>query len=355
MSILARAHTLASELPARRAAHDAAKQLDPSVIDALRDGGFLASLLPSEIGGSELPPATYIAMLEALATGDAATAWCVMTASTSALLAPYLARPVAAAIWSGRTPFLASVFAPGGKLVESRLSGRWSYASGCRHADWLAVGAIQDRRHVVCLVRPSAARIVENWDTLGLAGTGSHDLVIEDITVDAGHVTSVFEQAPWTSAALYRMPLFGLLAVGIAACGLGIANSALAQVAARLTAESPSPQLAHYAQVRAQLAAARSYLIATASSAFERAQAGPVDGATRGELRLAASHVAQQCAEVGRAAFHLGGGASVRAGSPIGAALRDLETLLTHRMVTDRVLPTTARAMLGLGAVPPDL
>ncbi|HRC58279.1 MAG TPA: hypothetical protein PKU97_20285, partial [Kofleriaceae bacterium] len=71
--------------------------------------------------------------------------------------------------------------------------------------------------------------------------------------------------------------------------------------------------------------------------------------------RLAATHVAQRCAEIGHGAFQLGGGASARNGSPEGAALRDLETLLTHRMVSDRVLPAAARAILGLGDVAPEL
>jgi alkylation response protein AidB-like acyl-CoA dehydrogenase len=360
MSLVVHARAFAAELAGYRAGHDAARQLDPAVIAGLREGGFLTCLLPRELGGAELAPAAYIEVLEAIAIGDSATAWCVMTASTSVLLAPYLARPAATAIWApaGRgsgAPFLAGVFAPGGKLVDGRLTGQWSYASGCRHADWFVVGALAGRRHVVCFVPPRDVRIVDNWDTLGLAGTGSHDLVIEDAAIDPAHVTSVFEPPRWSDSALARMPLFGFLATGIAACGLGIARGALIHVGSKLTAASPSPQLARYAELRAQLDAARAYLLATATMAFDRAHTGTVDGATRGELRLAASHVAQQCAGVVRATFHLGGGASVRAGSPIGAALRDVETLLTHRMVTDRVLPTTARVMLELDAVPPDL
>jgi indole-3-acetate monooxygenase len=80
-----------------------------------------------------------------------------------------------------------------------------------------------------------------------------------------------------------------------------------------------------------------------------------VTPAVRGTLRLAACHVAATCAEITRGAFHLGGGASVRTSSPLGAALRDLETVLTHRMVAEKVMPAAARAVLGIGTVPPDL
>ena len=354
--LVERARTLAGELPRHRSSHDANRRLDADVVEALREGGFLGCLTPRELGGLEIAPPSYVELLEALAIGDAATAWCVMTASTSALLAAYLDRTVATEIWSGRTPFLAGVFAPTGKLdAAARLTGRWSYTSGCRHADWIAVGALAERRHVVCFVPVTSARIVDNWDTLGLAGTGSHDVVIEDVELPPAHVTSVFEQTPWAAGALYRMPLFGLLATGIAACGLGIARMALDHAGGKLAGDPPSTVLARYAAQRAELDAARAYLLATSDRAFARAATGPVEVATRGELRLAASHVAHRCAEIVRAAFHLGGGASARTGSPLGSALRDVETLLTHRMVADRILPTAARALLGVGAIPLDL
>lgn len=356
MSLVDRARALTADLQARRGEHDAARQLAPDVVRALRDGGFLACLVPRELGGAELAPASYVELLEALAIGDPATAWCTMTATTSTLLAAYLPRPTATAIWGGAAPFVAGVFAPGGKLdADARLAGRWSYGSGSRHADWFVVGALAGRRHVVCAVPAHAVRIVDNWDTLGLAGTGSHDLAIEGVAVAADHVTSVFDQAPWTDAALYRVPLFGLLAVGIAACGLGVARAALDHAAGRLSGDVSSAVLARYADARAELDGARAYLLATASTVFARAEAGAIDAATRGGLRLAASQVAARCADVVRAAFHLAGGAGVRAGHPLGAALRDIETLVTHRMVSDRVLPTAARALLGLGDAPPDL
>jgi alkylation response protein AidB-like acyl-CoA dehydrogenase len=300
-----------------------------------------------------------------------------MTASTSTLMAPYLPRATAEAIWGGAVPFLAGVFAPTGKATADgdgvRLSGRWAFTSGSRHADWFAVGALTAAtadappRHVVCFVPARDGRVVDNWDTLGLHGTGSHDLVVEDARVPASHVTSVFDRAPWADGPLYRVPLFGLLAVGIAACGLGIAHAALAEVATKLAAPAssgapgargdgpPSTLLHRYAELRARLDAARAYLTTTAAHAATAATAGALDGALRGELRLAASFVAEQCAEVVRAAFHLGGGASIRAGSPLGAALRDVETMLTHRMVADRVRPAAARALLGVGPVPADL
>lgn len=360
-TLIERARALAPELSSFRASHDAARQLDPAVVARLRETEVLAALVPRELGGHELTPADYIELLEILARGDSATAWCVMTASTSTLLAAYLPRETAAALWSAEksAPFLAGIFAPTGTLVvdgeRAWLTGRWSWASGSRHAEHIVVGALRDKRHVVCFVPPGDVRIVDNWDTLGLGGTGSHDLVIENVELPLDRVTSVFDRQPWTAGALYRVPLFGLLAAGIAGCALGVARSALDTIAAPLTAESPSAVFARYAELRARLEAARAYLLAVATTAHARGTAGAVDGASRGELRLAASHAVSACVGVVRDCYHLGGGAAVRAGNPLQNALRDIETLSTHRMVVDKVLPATARALLGLGAVAPDL
>ena len=356
MSLVEAARRLAVDLPSHRTAHDAARQLEPAVVGALREGRFLDCLLPSVLGGAELEPAEYIETLEALARGDSATGWVAMTASTSAMLGAYLSRATAHALWSAGSPLIAGVFAPGGVIADGRLTGRWSYASGSRHADWFAVGAMFESKHVVCFVPRACVKIVDNWDTLGLAGTGSHDLAVDGTRIAPDHVCSVFG-APWAGTPLYRVPVFGLLAIGIASCALGIARGAIEQAALRLTREkeAPSPQVAKYAELRAQLDAARAYLVATGTSAFVRARADAVDASVRGEIRVAASHVTHACADVVRGAFHIAGGASMRTGTPLERALRDIETVLTHRMVVDRVLPAAGRALLGIGTPPPDL
>jgi alkylation response protein AidB-like acyl-CoA dehydrogenase len=344
---------LIADLQTRRPAHDAAKQLDPAVVGMLRERGFSNSLVPNLLGGAELEPAEYIAVLEGLAEGDAATGWVTMTSSTSAMLSAYLPRTTANLLWSNNL-LLAGVFAPGGVLADGVLNGRWSWASGSRHADWFALGAMFENKHLVCFVPRASVTIVDNWDTLGLAGTGSHDIVVSNVRIAADHTCSLFGTTPWPDTALYRVPVFGLLAVGVASCALGIARRAETLAGEKLRGEKDpaSTQLARWAELHAQLAAARAYLIATATNVFE---ANSVEGAARGELRLAASRVTEQCVEVARGCFHLDGAAAVRANHPLQLALRDLEVVMTHKMVADRVLPAAARALLGIGKVPPDL
>jgi alkylation response protein AidB-like acyl-CoA dehydrogenase len=353
--LIERARAMIPELAAMRARHDTAKCLDSQVVERLQREGFFGALVPRELGGHELAPVEYVAVLEALAIGDSASAWCVMTASTSTLLAAYLSQATAREIWSADrvAPVFAGVFAPMGKL-DHKLVGRWSWASGCTHAQWFAVGAIRDRGHVVCIVPRSDVTIIENWDTLGLAGTGSHDIAI-DCSVAPDHVTSVFDRAPWPAGAVYRVPLFGLLAAGIAGCALGIARRAIDTAGGALQATSSSHQFATFAGLRARCDAARAYLASALADAYAAAEREHITAVERGALRLAAAHVTSTCAEVARGAFHIGGGPSVRAGSVLGAALRDLETIRTHRMISDAGLPAFGRAVLGVGTPSVDL
>ena len=112
------ARALAPTLAAHTDAHVRDRQLAAPVVEALHAGGFLRALLPAALDGAAVAPATYVDVLAALAEGDAATAWVVMTASTSTLLAAYLEPATARAIWAGpTTPLLAGVFAPGGQAV----------------------------------------------------------------------------------------------------------------------------------------------------------------------------------------------------------------------------------------------
>lgn len=358
IDLVAQARALAPALAVHTDAHVRDRQLAAPVVEALHAGPWLRLLMPAALGGLAVAPATYVEILAALAEGDAATAWVVMTASTSTLLGGYLEPATARAIWDGgATPLLAGVFAPGGKAAVDGehlvLRGRWPYASGCRHARWIAVGALTGSppEHVVCVLpidQPGVA-IVDTWDPVGLAGTGSHDVTIDDVRVPRASTASVFGRAAWPDEPLARVPLFGLLALGVAGVGLGIARGALGRVSARLAADPKvaSATLATFADLAARLRAAAAY----ATTAGDRAlDAGTVTDVDRGDLRLAAAHLAHEAAAVTRAAFHLAGGAAIGRTSPLARALADVEVMLTHRMVADRVRPAAARALLGLGA-----
>src|SRR5207249_10049372 len=73
----------------------------------------------------------------------------------------------------------------------------------------------------------AAVRISDTWDVAGLRGTGSHDIAVDDCFVPAARSLSLISDQPRARGPLYAFPVFGLLALGIAAVALGIARRAL--------------------------------------------------------------------------------------------------------------------------------
>src|SRR6185503_14458516 len=99
------------------------------------------------LGGAEADPVTQVDVLEALAMIDASSAWCTMVgATTLALPAVYLPDDAVAKIFvGGRPPRTAGVYMPIGQAVPVsggyRVTGRWPFASGVRHSEWMSATA----------------------------------------------------------------------------------------------------------------------------------------------------------------------------------------------------------------------
>ena len=91
-----------------------------------------------------------------------------------------------------------------------RLSGRWPFTSNCLHSDWLGLGAVQagadDPRPRVAFVPRADVTIEDTWDSTGLRGTGSHDVVVEGAVVDDAH-WCILNGPTWPDGRLWRMPI----------------------------------------------------------------------------------------------------------------------------------------------------
>lgn len=337
----------------------------------LSASGFYRMLVPASLGGGEVHPQVFVDVLEALGRGDGATAWTVMTGSTTGLLAAYLPRAGAEALFRDPATIPAGVFAPMGRarVVDGgyQLTGRWPFTSGIDNAAirlggglvvdesgaprMLANGAPEVRSF---FVRREESSIVDTWRTSGLRGSGSHDMVVDDVFVPAEHTTCVFADEPTESGGLYRFPLFGLLALGVSAVGLGIAGAALEEVtglAARKKRGRKSLAESELTQIRiarssSQLDAARALMRVTIDDAWSAP--GALDVSMRARLRMAATHAAETAAKVVDVAYHLGGGASIYEKSPLQRHFRDVHTMTQHIMVNESSFKVPGRVLLGL-------
>lgn len=345
------------------------RRVPADVARELAAEGHYRMLVPATMGGGEVHPQVFVDVLETLATGDAATAWTVMTGSTTGLLAAYLDRPTAEGIFGDPAVVPAGVFAPLGQAEPVtggyRLRGRWSFASGIDNATVCLLGALvmeggkprmlpsgaPELRSL--LVDRDALEVHDTWDTSGLRGTGSHDVTVTDVFVPTERTACLFLDGPAERGPLYRFSLFGLLALGVSAVGLGIARAALDEVRAlaakkkrgrRSLAETELAQV-RLAEAEGTLGAARAFVRQTIAEAW--AQPELTDDA-RARLRLAATHAARASATVVDAAYHLGGGAAIYARNPLQRAFRDMHTVTQHVMVAEPTLKPVGKVLFGL-------
>ncbi|MGI8557258.1 MAG: acyl-CoA dehydrogenase family protein [Solirubrobacteraceae bacterium] len=352
---------------------EAAGRLPAPLVSALRDSQLARAWVPRELGGAEMHPRDAVAALEDLACADGSTAWCAMVALTSGAIAAHVPEPEAQRIFGDPAVICGGVFAPRGRAVAQdggfRVNGRWSFASGCLHSDWLMGGCIVEGAaplagggpdvHMALLER-SQLRVEETWTASGLRGTASHDIVAQDTLVPAPLLVSMFTAPVLRGGALYAFPRFGRLALGIAAVGLGIARGALGdltELASRRRPAGSSRPLAErggaqaaVARAHAALAAARSYVEAAVDAAWDAASRGELDTGARAELRAASTHAARTAASVVDAMYELGGGDSIYAHSPLQRRFRDIHVLTQHMMVAPTTYELVGRVLFGLPA-----
>ncbi len=362
---------------------EAQRWLPQDIADSLAEAGLYRLLTPRELGGHEAPPASFYLVIEQLARADAAAAWCCFISCTASVLAAYLPADAAVELFSAPQLKAAGVFAPRGRALPLerngvaglRVSGRWAWGSGVRNADLVTAGCLligDDGKPVLgaegaprvlsVVLQRAQVHPLDNWDAFGLCGTGSGEFEVREAFVPLAHSASLFD-GPRLQTPLYRFPVFGLLAVAIAAVATGIAREALdhfieqasasvPQASSKPLSSRPTVQAA-VAQAEAQLQSARCYLLASVDAAWLAAQhdaepAGPLPLDARRDLRLAATHAVQTAAAVVTRLYTLAGGGAVFAASPLQRALRNVQVATQHMMVNESTYELSGRLLLGV-------
>jgi alkylation response protein AidB-like acyl-CoA dehydrogenase len=344
------------------------RRLPIELVRALARAGVFRLCVPRALGGEEAEPDVIVGTLEDLARADGSTGWCAMIGATSGVTSAYLPEREAREIFgTSREVIAGGVFAPMGSATREgadyRVTGRWRFASGCQHCDWLMGGCmIRDDgppRARMALFPAGDAEIVDTWTVSGLRGTGSHDMVVRDLRVPITRSVSITDERPVAEGALYAFPVFGLLAIGIAAVALGIARGALDEIerlasektptgSRRLLVERPVVQ-AQIAEAEAAAGAARAFLREVIDEAWTTARAaGAIPIALRGRLRLAATHATTASARAVDVAYTAGGGTAVYAESPLQRAFRDIHVVTQHMMVAPATWELAGRVLLGV-------
>ena len=372
------ARSLAADIRASAAETERGRRLAPEVVAKLTHAGLFRLCVPRDLGGSEASPRDAIEVLEEIATADGAAGWCVMVAITSSLVAGYLDDATARTIFGDPGAIVSGVFAPRGvaRVVDGgyRVTGRWPFASGCQHATWLLGGAVilddgAPRMSAAgvpetrMMIFPAVdVTIHDTWNVVGLSGTGSHDIEVHDVFVPRERSVSFFTDRLTRPSALHEFPAFGLLALGVAAVALGIAQSAATDFRRLASEKTPfggkRPLAArpaiqtHLAEIEALIRSARAFLHAAIDRAF---QANLIDGdgvplERRVEMRLAACHATTSAARAVDLAYTAAGGSSIYASSPLQRGFRDVHVATQHVMVGPVIQELCGKVLAGMDA-----
>jgi 3-hydroxy-9,10-secoandrosta-1,3,5(10)-triene-9,17-dione monooxygenase len=193
--LLERARHLVPVLRERAAECERLGQLPESTVQDFQQAGFFKICQPARWGGLELDPQVFFDVQMILAQGCMSSAWVLGVVAIHNWQLALFDDRAAADVWEDSdSTLISSSYMPVGRVsrVEGgfRLSGRWGFSSGCKHCDWvflgamcptLAAGETPDMR--TFLLPATDYRIEENWDVMGLRGTGSHDIVVDDVFV----------------------------------------------------------------------------------------------------------------------------------------------------------------------------
>lgn len=372
--LLDRARALAPDIRAASGEMDALRRLPDHLANRFREAGLYRLCIPKAYDGLEAAPHEIVETLEALAEVDASAAWCVMISATTGAFGAYVGEDFGGSIFADPALVFAGVYAPMGKaVVESdgyRVSGRWKWNSGGQNATWLCGGCLIYENgaprmptdkipdHRMMLFPAGDVTFVDTWHTGGLRGSGSGDMTVSDLFVPAARSVSLISDKPRITTPLYTFPVFGLLALGIAAVASGNARAALEEFASeaaakrtqggRTLAERATVQAA-FAEATARLGAARAYLLAEVDAAWAEARSAPaISLAQRAQLRLAATHLVRTAADVVRTLQDLSGGNGVFLANSLHRRLADAQTMTAHIMVAPATYELTGRALLGV-------
>ncbi len=376
---LGRARRLSPLIAASSEEIERRRELTLELVAALKEAGLFRMLLPRSVGGAELAPPRYAEVLEELGKWDASTAWSIGQNSGCSMVAAYLAPEVAREIFGGADGILA--WGPDlpnsgtGVAVEGgfRVSGKWGFASGSRHATWLGAHVPilapdgsprlgEGGRPLVrtMLFPKGAARIIDSWRVIGLRGTGSDSYAVEDLFVPQEHTCSRDnpverrEKGPlyrFTSGMIYAAS-FSAISLGIARATLdafiAFARDKIPRGASRTLREDHWVQ-AEVGQCEARLSSSRAFLFATLEEMWEEAGRGrDIPFPLHTKIRLAATWAIKEAREVVATAYHQAGAAAVFEENAFERRFRDMHAGSQQGQGRPQHFETVGQILLGL-------
>jgi indole-3-acetate monooxygenase len=376
---VARAREVGPAIEAAANGIERTQRIPEPLLSELHAARLCRMLLPRSVDGDECEPWVYLRAIEEIGRHDGSVGWNIFVANSSALIAPFLppasmqaifADPRAVVAW-GPPNESKAIAVPGGY----RVTGQWSFASGCRQATWIGAHCRVVERDNSVRLNPTGKPVTRTllcpveqvtlldntWDVIGMRGTMSGAYRFDDVFVPEEFSATREDPASRREPGrLYAFPMQGLYAVGVAAVALGIARAmldAFEDLAAHKTPRNLS-RLAdnavvqsNVAQMEARLGAARAYLVETLSEIWSTDDAWVIDVPSQARVRLACAFAIQTAEAVADYAYKAAGVDAIFLGTPFERRFRDMHTL--SQQIQSRTAHFESVGQIILGIEPP--
>ena len=360
---------LLAEIRQRREEFERQHYVTNDIVEKFQRLGIYRAFVPKRFGGDERSPIDFLLAIEAISQADGAAGW-VASFGMSPIYLGGLSMEVLEEIWQSPDDIFAGATFPvhsvkvvdGGYLVN----GRWKWASGCMSAHRIGVGIKLDVKNALPSMAVLDASQVEidtsSWDAQGMAGTGSYDVVVKNVTVPVAH-TFIRGGKLTPEGAFFKYPVITLAAQVLAITSAGVARTALDIVidgATNRVSATGAPNIGDrsYVQIKmaeadAKLRAARLFFYDSIAAAWEILASGSeLDRHSISMMRLSTTYLVRECASVVRTAYHLSGMEAAYYDNHLSRCFRDVHMPTQHAFMGEISYQNAGAIMFGKDPLP---
>ncbi len=355
------------------------RRVSDRAVALMHDAGLTRLMSPDTYGGGQRSPRALVEAERIVAHGSPAASWVLMVCQAHTFIAGRLPRRGQDEVF-GSDP---GMLIPG---VPSRqgtcrkvdggynLDGRWSFASGADHGDWLMVGSRGVRNEagepcpgMLVVIPRSDVVIDDTWFTLGMRGTGSKDIVLENTFVPAHRAVDMagawLGTVPGVEIPLYQLPVGGTLSTMLLGTIVGMAERGLElyieQARTRRDAYTGQAKVdsvgiqRRVAESKAEIAHAWSLTMQNCDVLEDAMRhAPPMPTPDRAQVRWNAAYAADLCRRASERLFAGAGASAAYDSNVLQRAYRDLNTATHHATLDfDTALEVQGKVLLGVEQV----
>jgi alkylation response protein AidB-like acyl-CoA dehydrogenase len=347
------------------------RHLKSEVAQAFAEAGLFRIAAPLDYFGSEEDPVTQIETIETVAYADGSAAWNLMIGiETFGLIAPGFTH--CKELIADESVIMCSSTAAAGRADKVkggyRVTGRWAFCSGCHNSDLFGAtvhiwedGERKEGIHQYLVVSKPDFEILDTWFTSGLCGSGSHDVVLNDVFVSEERLVAPLGKVQHGSA-LLRMPFRTRLTYNKVAIAFGLARAALDDFVN--LAEGKIPRFTSktlrdrswaqraIAEAEVRVRSARALVMELVGSVWEKSVKGEaLSNRDAAMFQLACSDAVRVCIGAVRQLVEAAGTTANQKGHPLERIARDIQVIGQHQTVAPHHIEDAGRVLLGVPAV----